>query len=115
MYIRSQDANGKWSVTNRATFYRANISTASLPNITKAEYFIDTDPGFGAAVPISITAGSNIVDKSVSINLSTVTEGLHNLYLRTQDANGKWSVSNRSTFYRANINGASLPNITKAE
>ena len=114
LYIRAQDATGKWSVTNRATFFRGNLNNAILPNITKAEYFIDTDPGFGAGTNIPVSSSANIADKEVAINLSGLEAGIHNLYIRTQDATGKWSITNRATFFRPGGNAA-LPNIVKAE
>ncbi len=115
LYIRAQDATGKWSVTNRATFYRGNLNSTTLPNITKAEYFIDTDPGFGAGTNIPVSSSANIANKEVTINLSGIEAGIHNLYIRTQDVTGKWSVTNRATFFRGNLNNTTLPNITKAE
>ena len=111
VYIRSLDANGRWSVTNKMAFYKTMSS--ALPNIVKAEYFIDTDPGFGAATSIPVTASGNIEDGSVVIPLEAVSEGLHNLYIRSLDADGYWSVTNKLAFYKSV--STSLPNIVKAE
>ena len=50
------------------------------PNITVAEYFIDTDPGFGNATSISITTPlPNIVDKTFSVSVGALAQGLHSL------------------------------------
>jgi|GEM_PF-3510272 len=113
LFLRTLDANGNWSISNRSSFYKAGAS-ASIPNIVKAEYFIDTDPGFGQAINIAVNAGTSLQDITVPVNLAGVSTGLHNLYLRTLDANGNWSISNRSSFYKAGVT-ASLPNIIKAE
>ncbi|MFT3682914.1 MAG: CARDB domain-containing protein [Ferruginibacter sp.] len=114
-FLRTKDANNNWSVTNKLSFYKTNIAGSLLPNIIKAEYFIDTDPGFGAAVNIPVTASTDVADRSVAVPLNSVGDGFHNLYLRSLDANGKWSITNKLPFFKINTNNAVLPNIVKAE
>jgi hypothetical protein len=90
----------------------------ALANITAAEYFIDTDPGFGAATPITITAANNIPALIASVNLTGVTPGVHQLRVRTRDANGYWSITASQTFENLQplySNGSTLVNITAAE
>ncbi|HOZ77765.1 MAG TPA: hypothetical protein PLY34_07200, partial [Ferruginibacter sp.] len=111
LFLRSLDANGNWSVTNKTAFYKTVFS--ALPNILKAEYFIDADPGFGAGNNIPVTASSNLQDRSVVIPLAGVSDGFHNVYIRSLDANGRWSVTNKMAFYKT-VSRA-LPNIVKAE
>lgn len=112
LFIRSRDANGKWSVTNRFLF--VNIIIPPVNNITAAEYFFDTDPGFGNASPITIVPGLNLTDVSVNTNMSALSLGLHSLFIRSRDASGKWSVTNRFLFVKAAAQSG-LPNITAAE
>ncbi len=100
-YVRVQDALGKWSITNRTFFYKApTVSSGSLPNLTNAEYFFNTDPGFGKGSNIPITPGTTLMDKSFSANIDSLPVGVHQLYVRVQDAQGKWSISNRTFFYK---------------
>jgi hypothetical protein len=113
LYIRSRDANGKWSVTNRFLFVKLS-SSASAPNINKAEYFIDSDPGFGSGTNIPLSAAPDLADQAFSVNLTGLSEGLHSLFIRTRDVNGKWSVTNRFLFVRASPTLAT-PNITRVE
>ncbi len=117
LFIRSRDANGKWSVTNRFVFFKPP-STVSVgaPNIVKAEYFFDTDPGFGLATNIPITAGADVQNVNFGINISGLSVGLHSLFIRSRDANGKWSVTSRQLMYKpvATIATANS-NIVKAE
>ncbi len=101
LFIRSRDVNGNWSVTNSRFFYKPAASTGgALPNITKVEYFIDTDPGFGNAINIPVTAGSNLQSISFTASISTLPTGIHTLFIRSRDANGKWSVTNNRFFYK---------------
>ena len=106
LYIRSLDANGKWSISNPHVFYNFGLPV----NIITAEYFIDTDPGFGNATNITITPGLNLSNNTFSIPVSPIMQGVHTLFLRSMDANGNWSVTNPHVFYNF---GSSL--ITRAE
>ncbi|MDB5234871.1 MAG: C-terminal target protein, partial [Hymenobacter sp.] len=113
--IRSQDSNGQWSLTSRRTFYYEPAALAALANITKVEYFVDTDPGFGAATNVPVTAGTDLSGVAFSVPLATLNAGFHELGVRSQDANGQWSLTNRRTFYYEPAALNALPNITKAE
>jgi hypothetical protein len=107
LYLRSKNAAGKWSVTNRFVFYRA----CAVSNIVKAEYFLNNDPGFGNATNIPITPGLDVQNVVFTTALDTLPEGLHQLFVRSKNAAGKWSISNRFVFYRA----CAVTNIVKAE
>ncbi|MBK8685500.1 MAG: hypothetical protein IPN26_11150 [Bacteroidetes bacterium] len=65
-------------------------------NIVKIEYFFDNDPGFGNGTSAPITPGSNIANLNINADVSALPSGIHQLYVRCQDANGQWSITNRS-------------------
>jgi len=67
--------------------------------INRIEYFIDTDPGIGNASNLSVTEGTEI-DEDLTIPLSTVPYGFHNLGLRVHDSVGKWSQTTVYPFYK---------------
>ena len=122
LYARFRDANGKWSLSSVRNFYKEAISTSNsvLPNITKGEYYLDTDPGFGSGtnIPINTTPGSSdLSNLSFTFDITALTPGFHNLYLRFRDANGKWSLSSVRSFYKENLGNANnaLPNIVAGE
>ena len=115
VFIRSRNANGKWSVTNRFVFYK-NSSGTVASNIVKAEYFFDTDPGFGNGINIPVTAGADLQNINFSTGIGSLAPGVHQLFLRSQNTNGKWSVSNRHIFYKQNpANGVPPAAITSIE
>ncbi|MBA4850555.1 3-coathanger stack domain-containing protein [Emticicia sp. BO119] len=90
--IRGKDANGKWSTVALRQFYKEALpASLNLANITRLEYFIDTDPGEGNGTTIPITANSSISNIPLVVNMTGLSQGLHFLELRAQDANGKWS------------------------
>ncbi|MFT3704271.1 MAG: hypothetical protein QM802_18025 [Agriterribacter sp.] len=93
---------------------------AAAQNITRAEYFIDTDPGEGNGTNISITPGVNLSNATASINVNGLTNGVHRLYIRARNNEGKWSITHTKDFlYDADIPYRTAPpaaqNITGAE
>ena len=103
IYLRTQDSVKSWSLTNIATFYLLPVVT-TIPsntnpvNITSAEYFIDTDPGFGLATDIPLTAGLDVTLNNAFINLNGLSNGVHRVYMRTKNVEGKWSLTNLNVF-----------------
>ena len=113
-FVRTKDALGHWSLSVPQLFYKEAVLNNSVPNITSAEYFFDTDPGFGSATAATVTAGQPVTFNFAG-NISTLTNGLHNLFVRTRDANGKWSLSTAQLFYKEAVLNNPIPNITSAE
>ncbi len=97
LYIRVKNAEGSWSLTAIKDFivdfdfnYPAPLPAAQ--NITSAEYFIDTDPGFGNGTQISVTPGLDITNQTTAINTSSLSLGTHRLYIRFRNNEGRWSL-----------------------
>jgi hypothetical protein len=111
--VRARDATGKWSLTNSRSFYKEEVP-ASLPNVTRVEYFVNTDPGFGKATNIPVTASTDLTNVTTSIAVTSLPTGFHSLHVRARDATGKWSLTNVRAFYKEDL-PASLPNIVRAE
>ena len=104
LYIRTKSNEGRWSITNVSDFnVDADPAYPTAPvaaqNIIAAEYFIDTDPGNGAGHAISITPGTNLANVAATINTSGLSNGSHNLFIRTKNQEGKWSLTNYATFF----------------
>jgi hypothetical protein len=95
LFIRAKDESGKWSHTNLFSFLCEHLS---LPDIVKAEYFIDVDPGAGAGINIPLVPGTQINNLMFQFNLLPLSEGLHSLFIRAMDMQGKWSQTNRNDF-----------------
>ncbi|MEP7145025.1 MAG: hypothetical protein ABI707_19220, partial [Ferruginibacter sp.] len=64
-------------------------------NITRVEYYIDNDPGYGNALPVNISPGNNLVNITQSIPVNTLSTGAHSFGIRAKDANGAWSLDNK--------------------
>jgi len=74
-------------------------NTKPLASLSKMEYFIDIDPGYGNGTEVTVPADSLVVH-TFNIPLLSISSGVHVLYLRCRDDNGRWSVTETMPFYR---------------
>ncbi|MGF1556829.1 T9SS type A sorting domain-containing protein [Paucihalobacter sp.] len=98
-YIRTQDDLGIWSLYDYVTFFITEIQDGGAESITAIEYFIDTDPGFGNGNAISVNTNAGNTTQTAAINLGDLDLGFHNLYIRTQDDLGVWSLYDKRLFF----------------
>jgi hypothetical protein len=103
LYVRTLNAEGEWSITSVRQFVvdgdPAYPAAPAVPlNIVKAEYFVDTDPGFGNAIDIPVAAATDIPAIVAGINTNLLLAGAHNLYVRTLNAEGSWSITSVRQF-----------------
>jgi hypothetical protein len=113
LFLRAKDEGEVWSLTNNRAFYKYTVSPP-LYDLTKVEYFFDTDPGSGNGTNVPFTPGSVISNLNFSIDISGLPSGFHHLYVRTKNQQGKWSLTNRRAFLKEFVT-VSLPAITDAE
>lgn len=97
-YVRVQNQNGFWSLTNVQPFFKVTNSNA---DIVQAEYFIDADPGFGLAEQIVLDSTATDISQNFLVNLSAVSAGFHNLYVRVKNSEGLWSLTHNRPFFKA--------------
>lgn len=103
--MRTKNNEGRWSLISFKQFIvnddPAYPSSPAAPgNITFAEYFFDTDPGFGNGNSITLTPGVDISNLTFAANTAALTAGTHNLYIRSLD---DWSITSVRPF---NVDGA---------
>ncbi|MDX1479795.1 MAG: HYR domain-containing protein, partial [Saprospiraceae bacterium] len=95
LYVRAKDENGSWSFQQKQAFlHHPRIPN---PDITRIEFYIDSDPGLGMADTIPIALSTNVV-ADTTIDLSPLIVGSHALYARAQDENGDWSFPQKQAF-----------------
>lgn len=88
----------------------------SQPNITRVEYYVDNDPGYGKATALIITVGTNLTNLSINVDIAPLSSGVHIVGVRSQDENGAWSFDNKWLFVKPFANsGSGVPNITMVE
>ena len=115
MIIRTRDNLGRWSSSFERVFYVFRSQGDALAKITRAEYFIDTDPGFGSAVSIPITTPANKLELAFNVDISSLLQGFHLIMLRTRDNTGRWSPSGQQVFYVFKSEQAAAANVTAIE
>ncbi len=111
--VRAKDANGHWSLDNKWLLVKPQL-TVAVPKVSAVEYYIDTDPGYGNAMPVAVTGATNIADKTFAVNPSALSSGVHLIGIRARDANGHWSLDNKWLFVKPQA-AAALANINRAE
>jgi PKD repeat protein len=97
IFVRARQDNGSWSHTINRTFLKQRLPVDMDPEIVYMEYFFDSDPGFGQAIPVEL---DNLSPLSITANLplESLTPGLHSLYVRSKDENGRWSIVIQRSF-----------------
>ncbi len=86
-------------------------SLISAQSIDSAEYFFDLDPGVGNGT--SLTVNSSELSQTYSIDISILSDGFHDFYIRTFNSDNNWSHYDRSTIYIASFNSGQ--NVVAAE
>ncbi len=95
---------------------------AALSNLIQAEYFFDTDPGFGNGVSLAVPLATDInaISKTILLNGSALTNGFHRLYFRSLNGDGHWSFLTQNMLFNNLLipdygNGTSTGTIVAAE
>ena len=95
LFVRMKNDAGVWGTPRKIMF---NIDGNQY--IAAQEYFIDTDPGAGSGTPL--TAVDGVFDQkweqgAAVLNTSSLTAGLHTLYVRAKNAEGHWGTPRQYT------------------
>lgn len=93
LFVRTRTSDYHWSLYEPKPFFIQQ-------SIVKAEYFFDTDPGRGLAVPIPVflpffDSGT----LTASISTTGLSPGYHFLFIRTRDESGHWSLYQPKEFF----------------
>jgi len=115
MIVRTRDNLGRWSSSFEQVFYVFRSQGTAASQITRAEYFIDTDPGFGSAVNIPIATPAGKLELAFNVDISSLTQAFHMIMLRTRDNTGRWSTANQQVFYVFKAEPATTSNVTAIE
>jgi hypothetical protein len=103
IYFRAADVTGRWSVTDYRFFDYVVVpaypsAPAPAPDIVAVEYFVDVDPGVGNGTPIPLAPGTDLSAQNLMINVTGLAAGVHQVFIRTKDASGKWSLTSFAQF-----------------
>ncbi|MEQ9309569.1 MAG: T9SS type A sorting domain-containing protein [Balneolaceae bacterium] len=62
-------------------------------SVTELEYFFDADPGFGNGTSIAVTEVDGEVNYEGSITTSSLSRGLHTLFIRAKNSDDEWGLT----------------------
>ena len=99
--IRSKNLDGTWSLYHKSIFYVSEEIDGSDPisNLASLEYWFDTDPGPGGGTPLAINGNPEEFTENLVIPLGSLSDGYHELGIRSQNLDGTWSLYDRKRFY----------------
>lgn len=97
--IRACNELGQWGHPAQRLFYVFKVAGDVDNEITTIEYFIDTDPGFGLANPITLPSADNNIAINFSAALNALSEGFHFINIRARNKLGKWGHPAQKLFY----------------
>jgi gliding motility-associated-like protein len=113
--FRFRDDQYKWTHALASSFYIVPPTAFSnATSITRAEYFINTDPGAGNGVVLPIAAASP-QSNSFAIPLTGLTPGFHKVGFRYRDNLRQWSHADVRTFYIVDATPLTAAQIVRAE
>jgi hypothetical protein len=115
LVIRARDDLGRWSQGANRVFYRVPAVDVSEGNIAQAEYFIDTDPGFGNATSIPVLSPGNDLTLTLSPDIQTLGPGIHYIQFRAMDVNGRWGTGANAIFMVVELPPSTESNIQQVE
>ena len=115
LFIRFRNADGKWGHAEMRAFYIDNGLTQTSKPLKALEYFIDKDPGTGKATLLNLNSITDSVNSLLSIPLSNLSSGFHQLHIRYLDLDSKWGLTETRSFYVDSSNGTIKAPIVAAE
>lgn len=102
LHVRAKSAAGVWGPVLRAPLYVQSPAVLNVSDLrlTAMEYFCGKDPGAGSATMLlSSRKNSSSAEGEVQIPGSSVKRGPNLCGVRSLDAQGKWSPTQRFTVY----------------
>ena len=83
--------------------------------VNRAEYFFGQDPGVGNGTPITISSPGEIPSFSLGIGITGLGSGIHDVFIRLRDSNGRWGFAEQRSFWISQSNNTIQPTVVAAE
>jgi 5-deoxy-D-glucuronate isomerase len=114
LFIRVKNANNLWSMYANKTFRVSDVPDTNNADIVEAEYYFNTDPGFGLGTSIDV-ADIDTLDEDLLITTSGLPVGTHRLFLRVKNSNNLWSIYTNKVFRVSDVPFTNNATIVAAE
>ncbi len=96
IYARMFADGSGWGAPLGYPFFVADTTTAFT--ISAAEYFVDTDPGFGAGTSLTLNGTNTNVSVGTDFDLTDATPGVHRLFIRMYSPEAGWGPTSSAMF-----------------
>ncbi|MBL0317526.1 MAG: hypothetical protein IPP69_17880, partial [Flavobacteriales bacterium] len=114
LFVRTMDEDGIWSLYEGRSVYIQGSGINTDVQLAEAEYFYDTDPGFGNGTALTATAGDSLIANTM-VPTTSLAPGFHKLFVRAKNELGTWSLYEGRTVYIQSPVDPVLPQLTYAE
>jgi hypothetical protein len=115
LFIRTRNANGIWGLYETRSFYIKPVVSSLSFQLKQAEYFFDTDPGFGQGTAITAFTMADQISLTRDIATSGLSSGFHNFFIRIKSDDGHWSLYEGRNFYIKPVISSSDYQLVKGE
>lgn len=88
--MRARAEGGSWGTTETRMIFVDQ--SGNMRDITALEYFIDTDPGAGAATAIIVASPGDSISLVETLNTSGLATGSYTVNVRAQNQAGDWGL-----------------------
>lgn len=96
LYVRARNDEGLWGMPQSLVFFVPwDAQPFETTTVAGMEYFFDADPGQGNGIQVY---GRNAIDLDEVISTSSLSPGIHRLYVRARNSSGDWGMPQKSTF-----------------
>lgn len=112
--VRVKDNTGRYSLFHTRPFLVLGVGTGTSQAISKVEYFLDADPGYGNGTQVAYSANGDGATQ-IMIDLNAVPAGVHTVFVRVQDNGGRWSLTHVRPFVIMPNLGGGTSSITRIE
>ncbi|WP_210463878.1 T9SS type A sorting domain-containing protein [Rufibacter roseolus] len=92
LFVRFQDQKGHWGLSEGRTFLVERRLDPANTAVAKGEFFFDSDPGLGKGNALPVGMGG-LVDITAEVGTEGLAPGFHTLFVRFQDKQGRWGLS----------------------
>lgn len=115
LVIRARDDQGQWGQGSNTVFYLVKSPDVSGSHVKQAEYFIDSDPGFGNAISIPVPAPGDDLTLQLSPGLESLDRGIHYIHFRARDVSGRWGSGMNAVFVLMDLPSSAESEIQQVE
>jgi hypothetical protein len=114
MFMRVKNSNNRWSLYTHKMFKIADVPFTNQADIVEAEYYFNTDPGFGNGTSIDV-ADMDALDEDFIISTSGLPIGTHRMFMRVKNSSNRWSLYTHKMFRVSDVPLTNDADIVEAE